>query len=117
MQYAILIYGSEAAEAELTVEQRTQMSAPYAAYTKALVDAGVLLGGERLKPTATASTVRVRDGRTEVLDGPYPDTKEQLAGFYLINVADLDAALSWAAKCPGAAHGTLEVRPIWMMGE
>ena len=117
MQYAILIYADEAAGARLSPEEQTKMSAPYAAYTKAMVEAGILRGGERLKTTSTASTVRVRDGKTEVLDGPYPDTKEQFAGFYLIDVPDLDAALSWAAKCPGAAIGTLEVRPVWMMSE
>ena len=63
----------------------------------------------------SATTVRVRDGRTEVLDGPYADTKEQLGGFYMVDVPDLDAALAWAARCPGANNGTLEVRPVWEM--
>ena len=117
MQYAILIYASEAAFSKFTPEEQATMSEPYNAYTKAMVDSGILRGGERLKPTNTASTVRVRDGKTEVLDGPYPDTKEQFGGFYLIDVPDLDAALEWAAKCPGASHGTIEVRPIWMMSE
>jgi hypothetical protein len=68
-----------------------------------------------LRPVATATTVRVVDGKTQVLDGPYADTKEQLGGYFLIDVADLDAALSWAARCPGAGNGTVEVRSIWSM--
>ena len=71
--------------------------------------------GNRLRPTNTASTVRVANGKTQVLDGPYVETKEQLGGYFMIDVADLDAALSWAARCPGAGHGAVEVRPIWPM--
>ena len=74
-----------------------------------------MVAADRLKPTSAASTVRVADGKTKVLDGPYAETKEQLAGYYLIDVPDLDAALSWAARCPGASHGVMEVRPIWEM--
>lgn len=72
-------------------------------------------GGNRLRPTAAATTVRVRDGKTEVLNGPYAETREQLGGYFLIEVPDLDAALTWAARCPGAAYGSIEVRPIWTM--
>ena len=82
---------------------------------KALQDAKVLVASNRLRPTSAATTVRTVDGQTKVLDGPFAETKEQLGGYYLINVPDLDAALSWAARCPGAAHGTIEVRPIWEM--
>ena len=89
--------------------------AAYGAYTEALKKAGVWVGSNRLQPIATATTVRVANGKSQVLDGPYTDTKEQLGGFYLINVPDLDAALSWAARCPGASHGTIEVRPVWSM--
>ena len=91
------------------------MVAAFGAYTQALKTAGVLAGSNRLKPTNAASTVRVTGGKTQVLDGPYAETKEQLAGYYLIDVPNLDAALSWAARCPGAAHGGIEVRPIWEM--
>ena len=77
--------------------------------------AGVLHGGNRLQPTATATTVRLADGKTQVLDGPYADTKEQLGGYYLIEAPDLDAALAWAARCPRAGHGIVEVRPVWAM--
>ena len=68
-----------------------------------------------MRPTAAATTVRVANGKTNVLNGPYAETKEQLGGFYMIDVPDLDAALSWAARCPGAEYGTIEVRPVWGM--
>jgi hypothetical protein len=90
-----------------------QMMAAYTAYTEAMKKAGVYIGGNRLQPTTTATTVRNPDGKTSVVDGPYAETKEQLGGYYLIEASDLDAALSWAARCPGAAHGAIEVRPIW----
>lgn len=115
MQYLLMIYGDEAAAQAATREQNDQMHAAYFAYTEALKTAGILRGGERLKSTATATSVRVAGGKTEVLNGPYAETKEQLAGFYMIDVPDLDAAISWAARCPGAAMGTMEVRPIWPM--
>jgi hypothetical protein len=115
MQYLLMIYGNEAGMAAASKEQVGQMSAAYAAYTEAMKSAGVIRGGERLRPTTEATTVRVKGGKSEVLDGPYADTKEQLGGFYLIDVPDLDAALSWAARCPGASTGSMEVRPIWPM--
>jgi hypothetical protein len=71
--------------------------------------------GDPLQPSSTATTVRVKSGKTEVLNGPYAETKEQLGGYYIIDVPDLDAALSWAARCPGASVGTIEVRPIMAM--
>jgi hypothetical protein len=91
------------------------MIAAYGAYTEAVTKAGILAGSNRLQRTTAASTVRVANGKTQVLDGPYAETKEQLAGYYMIDVPDLDAALSWAARCPGASHGAVEVRPIWTM--
>jgi hypothetical protein len=91
------------------------MIAAYGAYTEAVTKAGILAGSNRLQRTTAASTVRVANGKTQVLDGPYAETKEQLAGYYMIDVPDLDAALSWAARCPGASHGAVEVRPIWAM--
>ena len=115
MQYLLMIYGNEAGMLAASKEQVGQMSAAYAAYTEAMQKAGIVRGGERLRPTSEATTVRLNGGKTQVLDGPYADTKEQLGGFYLIDVPDLDAALSWAAKCPGASTGTMEVRPIWPM--
>ena len=76
---------------------------------------GAYVASNRLAPTSAASTVRVRDGEEVVTDGPFAETKEQLGGYYLIDVADLDAALAWAARCPGASHGVVEVRPVWAM--
>ena len=116
MKYMLLIYVDEAKGAQIRKQVgEAEMSAPYIAYTEALQKAGVIVGGDRLQPTGTATTVRVNDGKTQVLNGPYAETKEQLAGYYMIDVPDLDAALSWAARCPGAAHGTVEVRPLWTM--
>ena len=113
MKYILLIYGNEAEMAAASKEQVAKMSEPYAAYTEAMRKAGVLLGGERLRPSGDAATVRVASGKAQVLNGPYAETKEQLGGYYLIEAPDLDQALSWAARCPGAARGTIEVRPIW----
>ena len=115
MQYLLLIHSDETAMKSAPPEASSQMTAAYMAYTEALSKAGILLGGNRLRPTDTTTTVRITGGKTQVLDGPYAETKEQLAGYYLIDVADLDAALSWAARCPGASHGAIEVRPIWAM--
>jgi hypothetical protein len=117
MQYLLLLHASEAGFTSMTPEQQQKGMAAYMAYTEALVQAGVYVGSNRLRPVATATTVKVVDGKTQVLDGPYADSKEQLGGYFLIDVADLDAALSWAARCPGAGHGTVEVRPIWDMGQ
>jgi hypothetical protein len=99
----------------LTPEQQQQGLAAYMAYGEALRKANVFLGSNRLKPSSNATTVRINNGKTQVLDGPYTDTKEQIGGYYLIDVADLDAALSWAARCPAASHGVVEVRPVWQM--
>jgi hypothetical protein len=115
MQYMLTIYAQESGFQRMTKEQQEQGYAAYMAYSEALKQAGALKGSNRLQPVATATTVRVVDGKTQVLDGPYADTKEQLGGYFLIDVADLDAALSWAARCPGASHGVVEVRPIWAM--
>jgi hypothetical protein len=115
MKYMLLIYADEAGFKTATPADTGQMMAAYAAYTEALKKAGVLAGSDRLQPTASATTVRTGKGKTEVLNGPYAETREQLGGFYLIDVPDLDTALSWASRCPGASHGTMEVRPVWTM--
>jgi hypothetical protein len=115
MQYLLAIYVNEAGFSQLTKEQQEQGIVVYAAYTEALKKAGAYVGSNRLRPTSTATTVRVTDGKSQVLDGPYVDSKEQLGGYFLIDVPDLDAAISWAARCPGASHGTVEVRPVWTM--
>jgi len=98
IKYLLLIYGNEAAMLSASKAEADRMMAAYVAYTEAMRKAGVLVGGERLRPTAAASAVRVRDDKTQVLDGPYAETKEQLGGYYMIDVPDLDAALSWAAR-------------------
>ena len=115
MNYMLMIYGNETAQQAMTPEQGNDVLAAYTAYTGAMQQAGILRAGERLRPTGASTTVRVADGKTQVLNGPYAETKEQLGGFFIIDVPDLDAALSWAARCPGASHGTIEVRPIWAM--
>ena len=113
MQYLLLIHLNEANATQLTPTQQEQGMAAYAAYTEALRKADALRGGNRLQPSSTATTVRLKDGKSQVLDGPYADSKEQLGGYFLIEAPDIDAALSWAARCPGASHGAVEVRPIW----
>jgi hypothetical protein len=115
MQYMLLIYSNESGMQSATKAEGEQMMAAYGAYYEALQKAGVIVGANRLKPSSAATTVRIADGKTRVLDGPYAETKEQLGGYYMIDVPDLDAALSWAARCPGAGHGVVEVRPIWEM--
>jgi len=92
---------------------RSEMTAAYAAYTQAMMQAGAFVDGGRLRPSGTATTVRTANGKTEVLNGPYAETREQLGGFYMLEAADLDAALSWAARCPAASRGVVEVRPVW----
>jgi hypothetical protein len=115
MQVLLMIYGDEAAWAAMPAEAKGQAFAAYGAYSTALREAGASLGGNPLQPTATAHSIRVRDGVPQVLDGPYAETKEQLGGYYLLEVADMAEAIRWAARCPGAAHGVIEVRPIMPM--
>lgn len=113
MRYMLMIYRDEAAFGG--EKAGGPHAAAYVAYAEALQGAGAMVSGERLQPATAATTVRVRDGATEVLDGPYADTKEQFGGYFIIDVEDLDAALQWAARCPGAAQGTVEVRPLWVL--
>lgn len=115
MKYMLMIFASEADEAKMPAAETQALMQAYGAYTEALMKAGALKEGERLRPVADATTVRVRQGRTDVLNGPYAETREQLGGYYVIDVPDLDAALSWAARCPSSSYGTIEVRPIWEM--
>jgi hypothetical protein len=114
MQYMLMLYVDEAGWPKLTKAEQEQGMAAYIAYTEALTAAGVLKGVNRLQPSSTATTVRVANGKPQVLDGPYVDAKEQLGGYYVIDVPNLDAALSWAARCPAAGHGVVEVRPLWV---
>ncbi|MDB5460321.1 MAG: PhnB protein [Caulobacteraceae bacterium] len=115
MQYMLLIIRDDAVMTQAAPEQRSQMMGAFMAYTQAMREAGVLVAGDALQPSSTATTVRVRDGQTQVLDGPYAEAKEQLGGYYLIEAPDLDSALSWAARCPGAAFGAIEVRPVMVL--
>jgi hypothetical protein len=115
MQYLLMIYANEAVWPKLTQAEQARWGAAYQAYNEALTKAGALKGANRLQPSSIATTVRVADGKSQVLDGPYTDSKEQLGGYYLIEAADLDAAISWAARCPGASHGVVEVRPVFCM--
>ena len=117
MKYVLAIYGDEKARAGATAEQGIAMMHAYEAVTREMETAGVLLGGEGLQPSATATTVRVRDGERLLTDGPFAETRETLAGFYLVDVDDLDAAIAWAAKIPHADHGSIEVRPVLVYDE
>jgi hypothetical protein len=115
MQYLLMLYSEEASWDTLSEAEQEQGIAAYVAYSEALEQAGAFVSSDRLQPAAAATTVRITDGKPRVLDGPYVDSKEQIGGYYLIDVKDLDAALAWAARCPGASHGVVEVRPIWDM--
>jgi hypothetical protein len=115
MQYLLMLYADETGWSKMTKAQQEQGYAAYMAYTEALKKAGAWVGSNRLQPVSAATTVRVADSKSHVLDGPYIESKEQLGGYYLIDVPDLDSALSWAARCPGASHGTIEVRPVWAL--
>ena len=115
MKYMLLLYASEKAFQALPKAEAERGMAAYLAYTEAVKEAGIRVASDRLQPIAAATTVRVAEGKTTVLNGPYAETREQLGGFYMIDVPDLDAALSWAARCPGASHGVVEVRPVWDM--
>ncbi|HEV3044154.1 MAG TPA: YciI family protein [Roseiarcus sp.] len=115
MQYILLVHTSEAGFAAIPKDQLGEAMAAYGAYSEALKKAGAMVGSNRLQPIATATTVRVVNGKSQVLNGPYAETKEQLGGYFLIEAPDLDAAISWAARCPGASHGAIEVRPVWTM--
>jgi hypothetical protein len=110
-----MIYTDEKGMQALPPEQNGAVLAAYGAYMGAMANAGVSKGGQRLHPTSTAATVRVKNGKTQVVNGPYAEVKEQLGGYFLIEAPDLDAAISWAARCPGAQYGAIEVRPIWEM--
>jgi hypothetical protein len=112
MQYMILIYDDEKVWADMPEEQSKKLFGAYMAYSEEMSKAGVMRAGDALKPISTATTVRVRDGKTLTTDGPFAETKEQLGGYYLIDVPNLEEALKWAAKCPSAAVGSIEVRPV-----
>jgi hypothetical protein len=112
MQYMLLIYGDENGGSGMSEAEQQAEMAKWFAYTEELRGAGVMKGGDALQPTATATSVRDDGGEALVTDGPFAETKEQLGGYYLLDVADLDEAIRWAHKCPGAKSGTIELRPI-----
>ncbi|MEO1621768.1 MAG: YciI family protein [Cyanobacteria bacterium J06632_3] len=110
MKYAILVY-----ETPEDFANREQQMPAYNAYSEALSKAGILTGGAALHPSTTSTTLRLKDGQRQVQDGPFADTKEQLGGFFLIDVSNLDEALDWAARCPAASNCAVEVRPLLTM--
>lgn len=114
MQYIALIHADEEAWSTFSDEQREAAYEQYRAFGREAEAAGVLAGGNELGPTRDATTVRVRDGETLVTDGPYAEIKEALGGFYLLECESLDDALDWAARIPGAHHGSVEVRPVYV---
>ncbi|MBR0686542.1 YciI family protein [Bradyrhizobium manausense] len=112
MQYLLLIYRSEAQLSNMTPAARQKMSEEYGTYTQSIIQSGHFKAGDGLQPSTTATTVRVRDGKTLTTDGPFAETREQLGGYYLVDAKDLDAAVALAARIPGARDGSIEVRPV-----
>ncbi|MES2029847.1 MAG: YciI family protein [Pseudomonadota bacterium] len=114
MQYLLMIYQSEAEYAKRDAAENQKMLEEYGAFTQSIVQSGNFKAADRLQPTTTATTVRVRDGKTLTTDGPFAETHEQLAGYYLVEAKDLDAAMAIAARIPSARIGSIEVRPVWV---
>jgi hypothetical protein len=115
MRYALLICMDEKQFESLTPDETAAQMAKYGELMEELTSSGVLQGGERLRPVADATTVRVRDGEVLASDGPFAETKEQIGGYFVVDCKDLDAAIEIAARIPAAAAGSVEVRPIWEM--
>lgn len=116
MKYMLILASNPADEPAPDSEDIGPYMAEWAAYSQALAEAGAMVGGEALQGADTASTVRVRDGKRIVTDGPFIESKEVIGGYYLIDVANLDQALDWAAKIPNSHFGTIEVRPVMEFG-
>lgn len=112
MQYMLLIYDAESSWMNMPKDELKEMYARYMMVSKEMGEAGVMVGGAELQPVASATTIRVRNGKALTTDGPFAETKEQLGGYYLIDVPSLDEALKWAAKIPSAVSGSIEVRPL-----
>jgi hypothetical protein len=112
MKYLLMIYCDEAADARRPEEELNAEMERYFAFTQDTRTAGAYAGGEALHPTSTATTVRVRDGKTMTTDGPFAETREQLGGFYLLDCRNLDEAIEWASKIPSVSHGSVEIRPV-----
>lgn len=115
MKYILLIYGNEAAEASGSEADQMEMFQAHIAYAREMREKGVMLAGDPLLPTSAATTMRVRNGKAVPTHGPFAETAEQLGGYYIIECANLDEALAWAAKNPSATYGSIEVRPIMEM--
>jgi hypothetical protein len=113
MRYMLMICTDESAVAAASSEEVSAVEAEFGAFGEEMGRRGVLLAGDRLRPTTDATTVRVRDGEVLVADGPFAETKEQVGGYCLVDCKDLDEAIEVASKIPGARYGTVEVRPIW----
>jgi hypothetical protein len=113
VKYLLLIHVDEAHYPRLSAQETERLMGDYQEFTRQLKAAGAHIASQRLRPVASATTVRVRNGETLVSDGPFAEMKEQLGGFYLIDANDLDEAIAWAAKLPSAKHGSIEVRPVW----
>jgi hypothetical protein len=112
MEYMLLIYNNEKARASMSEAQKGEIFGEYRAFTDAIVKSGHFKAGAPLQPTSTATTVRVKGGKTVTTDGPFAETREQLGGYYLVEARDLDAATAIAARIPGAREGSVEVRPV-----
>ena len=112
MQYLLMIYQNEAELGNMDVAGRKAVAAEYGVFTQSIIQSGHFKAGDGLQPTTTATTVRVRDGKTMTTDGPFAETREQLVGYYLVEAKDIDTALSIAARIPGARKGSIEVRPV-----
>ena len=112
MKYLLLIYSDEKADINVSKEELEAWMGEYWAYTDAITQAGVRLAGDALHPTSAATTVRVQNGKTITTHGPFAETKEQLGGYFLIDCKNLDEAIEWAARCPGARVGSIELRPV-----
>jgi hypothetical protein len=117
MQYMLLIYGDQNGWQSRSDEENNQLMQAYYQFTEDLQKSGSMVGGDALQPTQTATTVRVRNDETLTTDGPFAETKEQLGGYYIVDVGSLDEALEWAAKIPGAKHGSVEVRPVMVFDD
>ena len=113
MQYLLMIYSNEVEYAKLDAATSQKVFEEYGAFTQSIIQSGNFKAGDRLRPTSTATTVRVKDGKVLTTDGPFAETREQLGGYYLVEAKHLDAALGIAARIPGARYGSIEVRPIW----
>jgi hypothetical protein len=112
MKYILLIYGDEKAFATMPKEEQEKIFGAYMGFSEELKGAGKMVAGDALEGVHTATTVRVRNGKTTHTDGPFADTKEQLGGYYVIDAKDLNDAIAWAAKIPGAHEGSIEIRPL-----